>query len=150
MKTPISALLRGKSDRNEVYSIAPAAIVFEAVQLMSKQHVGALLVLNGNGKIAGIISERDCFKKVLLEEKSPRKVFVKDVMTKAAKMIMVSPERTVEECMELMTERHVRHLPVTDGDKVLGVVSMRDVVAFLASEQDILIQNLEKYIAGSM
>ncbi len=148
MKTPVSALLQSKG--KDVVTIASSATVFEAIQHMSDKHVGALIVLNKNGTVAGLLSERDCFSKVILKEKPPRKSAVKDVMTKKAKLIIVSPDRSVEDCMEIMTESHIRHLPVMRGDTLLGVISMRDVVRFLVTEQDLMIKNLEKYIEGSL
>jgi CBS domain-containing protein len=148
MKVSVSTLLQAKEQK--VLGIDTGATVFEAVKMMTEYHVGALLVLNKKGGLSGIISERDCFTKVVLKEKSPRKMLVKDIMTKRPKIVTVSPDRTIEDCMETMAERHIRHLPVLRGETVLGVVSMRDVVRFLVSEQDLMIKNLEKYIEGSL
>jgi len=147
VNTPLNQLLMQKG--REIISISPTVSVFEAVQLMDAKNVGSLLVLNARGKIAGIFAERDCFRKVLLADKSPRDVQVKSVMTK--KVVYASPEDTVDECMALMTQKRIRHLPVLDSqEKVVGIISIGDLVKFVASEQDAMIRNLEKYIEGSL
>jgi IMP dehydrogenase len=147
VNTPINQLLMQKG--RDIITIAPTATVFEAVQLMDAKNIGSLLVLNTRGKIAGIFAERDCFRKVILAGKAPQDVQVKAVMTK--KVIYASPETTVDECMSLMTEKRIRHLPVLDHDeKILGIISIGDLVKFVVSEQDAMIKNLEKYIEGSL
>ena len=147
MTTPVNQLLMQKG--REIITIAPSATVFEAVQLMDAKNIGSLLVLNARGKIAGIFAERDCFRKVILAGKAPQDVPVKAVMTK--KVIYASPEMTVDECMALMTDKRIRHMPVLDHDeKILGIISIGDLVKFVASEQDAMIRNLEKYIEGSL
>ena len=133
----------------DIVSISPQASVFEAIQLMDGKNIGSLLVLNAHGKICGIFAERDCFRKVILADKSPRDVQVKTAMTK--KVICASPDNTVDECMALMTEKRIRHLPVIDAqERVLGIISIGDLVKLVVSEQDALIRNLEKYIEGSL
>jgi len=147
MNTPVSQLLMQKG--RAVVTISPQASVFEAIQLMDAKNIGSLLVLNGRGKIAGILSERDCFRKAVLLDKSPHDVPVKSAMTK--KVIYASPETTVDECMALMSEKCIRHLPVIDTHEcVQGIISIGDLVKFVASEQDTIIRNLEKYIEGSL
>ena len=147
MNTPINQLLLRKG--RDIITIDPTATVFEAIQLMEAKDVGSLLVLNANGKIAGIFAERDCFRKVILLGKSPNEVQVKSAMTK--KVIYVFPETTVDECMSLMTQKRIRHLPVLDSQhKLLGIISIGDLVKFVTSEQDALIRNLEKYTEGSL
>jgi len=147
VNTPINQLLMQKG--RDIITIAPATSVLEAVQLMDAKNIGSLLVLNAHGKIAGIFAERDCFRKVILAGKSPSEVPVKTVMTK--KVIYASPEDTVDECMALMTQKRIRHLPVIDAhEKVVGIISIGDLVKFVASEQDAMIRNLEKYIEGSL
>ncbi|MDD4101400.1 MAG: CBS domain-containing protein [Kiritimatiellae bacterium] len=132
-----------------IVTVSPNASVFEAIQLMDDKNIGSLLVLNAAGKIAGIFAERDCFRKVVLAEKSPKEVPVKAVMTK--KVIYVSPETTVDECMAQMTNSRIRHIPVLDNEgKILGIISIGDLVKFVACEQDAMIKNLEKYIEGSL
>lgn len=146
MNTPVNQLLMQKG--REIVSITPTASVLEAIQLMDAKNIGALLVLNVHGKIAGIIAERDCFKVILLG-KMPADVPVRNAMTK--KVIYASPENTVDECMGLMTQKRIRHLPVIDGqEKLVGIISIGDLVKFAASEQDAMIRNLEKYIEGSL
>jgi IMP dehydrogenase len=147
VNTPINQLLMQKG--RDIVAISPQASVFEAIQLMDQKNIGSLLVLNAHGKIAGIFAERDCFRKVILLDKSPRDVLVKSVMTK--KVVYASPETTVDECMALMTQKRIRHLPVIDAqERILGIISIGDLVKFVASEQDALIRNLEKYIEGSL
>ncbi len=146
MQTPVGELLKTKG--NTVHAIDPGATVYDAIALMAERHVGALVAINKAGKLSGILSERDCIRKVILKEKSPRDVLVRDIMSR--KVACVPPDRTVEECMALMNEKHVRHLPVVQGDSVVGMISMRDLVSFLCTEQDLMIRNLEKYIEGSL
>ncbi len=147
MNTPINQLLMQKG--RDIITIAPTATVFEAIQLMDAKNIGSLLVLNASGKIAGVFAERDCFRKVILAGKSPSDVQVRAVMTKT--VIYASPEDTVDDCMALMTQKRIRHLPVLDSQqKVLGIISIGDLVKFVASEQDAMIRNLEKYIEGSL
>lgn len=147
MNTPINQLLMQKG--GDIITVSPNASVFDAIKLMDEKNIGALLVLNAHGKIAGIFAERDCFRKIVLAEKSPKEVQVKAVMTK--KVIYVSPETTVDDCMAQMTRNRIRHIPVLENDgKILGIVSIGDLVKFVASEQDAMIRNLEKYIEGSL
>jgi len=147
MSTPIGQLLMRKD--NEIITIASDDTVFNAVKLMDEKRIGSLLILDDAGKLAGIFSERDCFRKVVLEGKPSKDVLVCDVMTN--KIIYVTSDNTVDECMSLMTEKRIRHLPVIDGeDKILGVISSGDLVKYVANEEDFLIQNLEKYIQGSL
>lgn len=147
MNTPINQLLMQKG--REIISASPTTSVFEAIQLMDSKNIGSLLVLNANGKIAGIFAERDCFRKVILAGKSPNDIQVRSVMTK--KVIYASPEDTVDECMALMTQKRIRHLPVIDGQgRIVGIISIGDLVKFVGSEQDAMIRNLEKYIEGSL
>jgi len=147
MSTPIGQLLMRKG--GEIITIAPDDTVFNAVKLMDEKCIGSLLILDDAGKIAGLFSERDCFRKVVLEGKPSRDVQISDVMT--TKVIYVTPENTVDECMSLMTEKRIRHLPVIDADdKIVGVISSGDLVKYVANEEDFLIQNLEKYIQGSL
>lgn len=147
MNTPINQLLMQKG--RDLVTIVPTATVLEAIQLMDTKNIGSLLVLNAHGKIAGIFAERDCFRKVLLAGKAPSEVQVRAVMTK--KVIYASPENTVDECMALMTQKRIRHLPVIDGhERIVGIISIGDLVKFVTSEQDAMIRNLEKYIEGSL
>jgi CBS domain-containing protein len=147
MSTPVGQLLMRKG--GEVITIAPDDTVYNAVKLMDEKGIGSLLILDEAGKLAGLFSERDCFRKVILEEKPSKDVKIGDVMT--SKVIYVSPDNTVDECMSLMTEKRFRHLPVIDAEgKILGIISSGDLVKHVANEEDFLIQNLEKYIQGSL
>ena len=147
MTTPINQLLMQKG--RDIITVSPQTTVFEAIQLMDAKNIGSLLVLNAHGKIAGIFAERDCFRKVVLAGKSPTEVQVRSVMTK--KVIYASPDTTVDECMALMTQKRIRHLPVLDAhERIVGIISIGDLVKFVASEQDAMIRNLEKYIEGSL
>ena len=132
----------------EVYSISPKAAVYDALTLMAEKQIGALMVIGDKGKVAGIISERDYARKVILKGRASRDTTVPEIMTPASEMYTVKPENTVEECMVLMTAKHVRHLPVFDGDAFVGVVSIGDVVKAIISEQETLIEQLSNYITG--
>ncbi len=127
----------------EVFSIAPDAAVLEAIRMMADRHVGALLVMQGN-TLSGIVSERDYARKVILMGRSSADTPVHDIMT--AQVITVEPETTVEKCMQIMTERRVRHLPVTDGGRVVGMVSIGDLVKAVIAQQQQQIEQLESYI----
>ena len=137
----VKQLLEGKTIR--LLSISPDASVFEALQLMAAKDVGALVVLEGE-RLAGIFSERDYARKVVLVGKFSKETAVREIMT--AKVLCVRPEQTVDQCMALMTEHRIRHLPVLDGSKVIGVISIGDVVKELLSEQQVIISQLESYI----
>ena len=127
------------------WSIEPTATVFEALQLMAEKNVGALLVLE-NGRLEGIFSERDYARKIILKGKSSRDTSVRYIMTE--RVISVTPEQTLAECMALMTHHRVRHLPVIDAGQVVGVISIGDVVKAIMTQQEFTIQQLEKYITG--
>jgi CBS domain-containing protein len=128
---------------NQVYSIGPNAMVIEALQLMAQKDVGALAVMEG-GRLVGMLSERDYARKVILHGKSSQDVPVKDIMT--AEVIMIDPDHTIEDCMALVTQRRIRHLPVCDGDKLVGLVSIGDLVKEVIADQEQTIKQLESYI----
>ena len=136
-------ILRTKG--NAVWSVHPYATVHEALILMAEKNVGALLVVEGD-HIAGIFSERDYARKVLLEGRSSLNTFVKEIMT--SKVLFVRPAQPIEECMALMTQAHIRHLPVMEGSKLIGVISIGDVMKELLADRDLEIQQLENYIDG--
>ena len=142
MKT-VKHILQEKG--NDVWHIAPDTLVYDALKLMAEKEVGSLLVLD-KGKLAGIISERDYARKVVLQGKSSLDTPVREIMT--AKVISVHPEQTIEECMALMTDKHIRHLPVLVDDRVIGLVSIGDVVKAELAEKDFLIKQLKNYITG--
>ena len=133
------------SKGRDIWSVSPDDTVFDAVRLMAEKGIGALLVMDGD-KLAGIVTERDYARKVILEGRSSKDSRVRDVMT--SRVLCVSPERTVDECMALMTDKRSRHLPVVDHKKVVGVVSIGDLVKAVISEQRILIDQLQHYITG--
>jgi CBS domain-containing protein len=124
-------------------SIAPGAAVLDAIRMMAERHVGALLVMEGE-TLRGIVSERDYARKVILMGRSSAETPVRDIMTAA--VITVQPETAVEKCMQLMTERRVRHLPVIEGHRVVGMVSIGDLVKAVIAEQQQHIEQLESYI----
>ena len=140
MKT-VDQMLEGK--KQQLLYITPDATVFDALKLMAERDVGALVVLEGE-KLAGIFSERDYARKIILLGKSSKETLVREIMTD--KVLCVRPEQTVQECMALMTEKRIRHLPVLDNKKVIGVISIGDVVKETISEQKFIIEQLETYI----
>ena len=127
------------------WSISPNATVFEAIEVMADKNVGALLVTE-NEKLVGIISERDYTRKVVIKGKSSRTTAVKEILS--SHVIHVSPSHTVEECMRLMTDHHIRHLPVLEGDRIAGIVSIGDLVNWIISAQHTAIRQLQTYITG--
>ena len=140
MKT-VTQLLEAKG--RDVHTIGPDARVIDALKLMAERDVGALVVTEG-AKIAGIISERDYARKVILHGKSSHDIAVREIMT--ARVVTVQPLHTVEECMALMTEKRIRHLPVTEGERLVGVLSIGDLVKEVIADQEATIKQLESYI----
>ena len=130
---------------NAVWTISPEATVFEAIQMMADKNVGALLV-TAEGKLIGIISERDYSRKVILKGRSSKETPVREILS--GRVIFVTPDHTVEECMRLMTEHRVRHLPVLEGEQIAGVVSIGDLVNWIIGAQNSAIHQLETYITG--
>ncbi len=143
MDTTVRQLINKKG--NEVWSIQADATIFEALELMSDKGVGALIVFDQN-QLAGIFSERDYARKVILKGKSSHDTRISEIMTR--QVICVRPEQTMTDCMALMTDKHIRHLPVLEGDKVIGVISIGDVVKEIISAQEFLIEQMENYITG--
>lgn len=128
-----------------VWSVTSTSTVFDALQMMAEKNVGALLVID-EGKLVGIVSERDYARKIVLKGKSSKETLVKEIMTE--KVVYIRPEESIEECMALMTEKHFRHLPVIDNGALMGVISIGDVVRTVISEQKFIIAQLENYISG--
>jgi CBS domain-containing protein len=142
MKT-VEQILDAKG--SDVWSITPDASVLEAIKLMAEKEVGALLVMTGE-KPVGIVSERDYARKVILKGRSSKKTPIQDIMT--THVVCVSPDQSIEECMALMTEKHIRHLPVMDGEQLRGMLSIGDLVKAVIAEQKLVIKELERYISG--
>ncbi len=137
-----------KSKPNQItYSVAPTTSVFEAVKQMAEKNVGALLVLEDK-KIVGIFTERDYARKIMLKGLSSKETLVRDIMI--SKVMYVRPDQTNEECMALMTNNRVRHLPVVDNGKLIGLISIGDLVKDIISEQKFIIDQLVHYITGDM
>jgi CBS domain-containing protein len=141
----VSSVLRRKSGDRQLLSIGPDASVYEAIALMADNSIGALLVVS-NGELVGIMSERDYARKVVLQSRSSKETHVRDIMT--SPVITVSPAHTVEECMRLMTDKRIRHLPVVEGTSIAGIVSIGDLVRSVITAQGETIQYLQQYING--
>jgi len=142
MKT-VRQMLHGKP---ALISISLTATVYDALDLMARHDVGALVVVDQGGRLAGMFSERDYARKVILQGKLSKELAVSEIMT--PRVVSVAPDDSVEACMTLMTDKHVRHLPVMDGDTVVGLVSIGDVVKALLHEQQFVINQLERYITA--
>jgi CBS domain-containing protein len=136
-------ILRGKG--SIVFSVAPEVTVYEGIQLMATKNIGGLLI-SEHGQPVGIFTERDYARKVILKEKSSKTTSLGEVMT--TKLITVNSDHSVEHCMEIMTEKHIRHLPVVDDGQLAGLISIGDVVRFVINEQKDIIDQLEHYITG--
>jgi CBS domain-containing protein len=143
MQATVEAILKQKGSR--VWTIPGEATVFEAIQLMAARNIGALVVVSGH-KLEGIFSERDYTRKVALHGKSSKETFVSEVLSH--ELHVASPQNTIEECMRLMTENRVRHLPVLDGEALVGLVSIGDLVNWIISAQSMEITQLHSYISG--
>jgi CBS domain-containing protein len=140
----VAEILRSKPEQT-VHTITPSASVFDAVKLMAEKSIGALLVIE-DMKIDGIITERDYARKIVLVGRSSKETPVRDIMT--SPVMYVRPDETNEECMALMTDNRVRHLPVIDNGKLIGLISIGDLVKDIISEQKFIIDQLEHYIMG--
>jgi len=143
MKT-VAELLRTKPPRG-IIKIAPEISVLEAIKVLAAENIGAAVVMSGD-RLAGILSERDYTRKVILKGRSSDSTRVEEIMT--ANVVVVSPRTKTRECMALMTEKNIRHLPVVDEGRVIGMVSIRDIVSDIIADQDFTIEQLEHYISG--
>lgn len=143
MKT-VQQLLETKG--NLILSVTPDTMVYDALVIMANHHIGALVVLENDGHLAGIFSERDYARAVVLKGKSSKTTRVSEVMSTT--VITVRPDQLVDECMELMSGKRIRHLPVIENDRVVGVLSIGDLVKETIAYQQFLIQQLESYIQG--
>ncbi len=139
----VKQLLSSKG--HEVWSIRPQDSMYDAIKLMADKEIGALLVMDAS-QLVGIVTERDYARKVVLQGKVSKQTPVKDIMT--TNVLCARPEQTVEECMALMTDKRVRHLPVLEGEGVVGLISMGDLVKAIIEEQQFIIEQLEHYISG--
>ena len=144
MKT-VNSLLNKKG--RQIWAIGPDASIYEAVSMMAEKGIGALLVMEGE-RLRGIVSERDYARKVILVGKSSRQTPVKEIMTTS--VLCARLEQSVEQCLALMSDKRIRHLPVADGDKVIGLVSIGDLVKEVIAEQQFIIEQLEHYITGQI
>jgi CBS domain-containing protein len=143
--TSVAQLLKTKPDNTTVFTVTADDSVYEAIKLMAEKGIGALVVTDGDS-IAGIVTERDYARKVVLLDRSSKATPVRDIMSKAVRF--VRPDQTTDDCMALMTERRMRHLPVIENDRLVGMVSIGDLVKNIIAEQQFTIQQLEFYIHG--
>ncbi|WP_345814601.1 CBS domain-containing protein [Paraburkholderia sp. PREW-6R] len=143
--TSVAQLLKTKPNNTPVFTVSDNDSVYDAIKLMAEKGIGALVVTNASG-IVGIVTERDYARKVVLMDRSSKATPVRDIMSTAVRF--VRPDQTTEDCMALMTERRMRHLPVIENDKLIGMVSIGDLVKNIIAEQQFVIQQLESYIHG--
>ena len=143
MAEVIKELLKIKN--KNIWTIEPGATVYDAISEMAHKQIGALVVLEDK-KVIGIITERDYARKVILKDKSSKDTLVREIMTE--RVIYVKPDQKIEDCMALMTKKHIRHLPVLDGERLVGMISIGDVVKTLISEKEFLIDQLTRYISS--
>jgi len=142
----IGSILRFKGGR--LWSVPPEATVYEAIELMSEKEIGALPVIDNDGRLTGMVSERDYARKVILQGRSSKDTAVREIMS--TPVFTVDPENSVEQCMRLMTDHRVRHLPVVmNGDEVIGMVSIGDLVNWIISAHEESIEQLKSYISGA-
>ena len=142
--TTVRGILETKG--NEVWTIGPDQTVYDALSLMAEKKIGALVVKD-EGKVVGVVSERDYARKVILKGKASKDTSIRDIMT--SRVCYVSQDRTVDECMAWMTDKSIRHLPVIEGDDLVGIISIGDVVKSMISEREFIIERLEAYITGN-
>ncbi|MBN1363788.1 MAG: CBS domain-containing protein [Syntrophaceae bacterium] len=135
-----------KTKNQAIWTIEPGASVYDAIKEMADREIGALVVTEEN-RVVGIITERDYARKVILRGKSSKDTAVRDIMTE--KVIYVQPDQKIDECMALMTEKHIRHLPVLNGEKLAGMISIGDVVKAIISKTEFVIDQLTRYISGT-
>jgi CBS domain-containing protein len=145
MKT-VKDILKLKT--SDVWSVSPKSTVFEALTIMGEKEIGALMVIDENGEVVGIITERDYARKIILKGKTSRETPVEEIMTPKANMRTVKLDNTIDDCMVIITGKRIRHLPVFEGDKFLGLISIGDVVKGRMAEHEKLIEQLSDYIAG--
>ncbi len=139
----VSEMLKGKG--RDVWTVSPDSTVYDALQVMADKNVGALMVLE-NDQVVGVFSERDYARKVILKGKASKDTPVSEIMS--TKLVWVRPDQSIEDCMNLMTNRRIRHLAVLEEGRLIGVISIGDVVKAIISEQEFTIQQLEQYITS--
>ena len=144
MTTTVNQLLDSKN--KEIFSVAPDAFVIDAIRMMNDRKVGSLLVMEDN-KLIGILSERDYTRKVILNNRSSSETMASEIMTSEVKTVTQS--QTIDECMIIMSDNHIRHLPVVDNNKTIGILSIMDVVKNIISEKEFIIEQLEHYITDT-
>ena len=143
---PVSELFNNRSgNSNALWSVKPDDTVFDAIKVLAEKGVGALLVMQ-KGKLVGIVSERDYTRKIALQGKNSKEALVRDIMT--ATVLVVSPKTRTRECMSIMSKKNIRHLPVVDGDTVVGMLSIHDLMNDIISDHEYTISQLESYIKG--
>jgi CBS domain-containing protein len=128
-----------------VHSVSPDSSVYDALEVLESKNMGALVVVDGD-RLIGIFTERDYARKVVLKGRSSKETLIRDIMTE--RPVFVTPENTIDDCMQIMTDKFIRHLPVVDNGKLLGIISIGDVVKYIIEEKNFIIENLEHYIAG--
>ena len=141
--TTLRDIIRKKG--GEVFSIAPDATIFEALKMMADHNTGALLVMS-EGRVDGILSERDCVRRVDLHGRTVKDTQVSDIMT--SKVLYAQVNQSIEECVAVMLDKNIRHLPVFDGEELVGLISARDALAEMVDQQKFMISQLEHYITG--
>jgi CBS domain-containing protein len=129
-----------------VYTVSPDSSVYDALETLEDKNLGALVVVERNGKLDGIFTERDYARKVILKGRSSKETLVRDIMTDSP--VFVTPDTKIEECMQLMTNKFIRHLPVLENGELVGIISIGDVVKHIINQKDFIIQNLEHYIVS--
>jgi CBS domain-containing protein len=141
----VRGILESKGSNSHIFSVEPGTIVYQAIETMALKNIGGLLICE-NGKLVGIFTERDYARKLILKGKSSKDTTIGELMTKNP--FTVTPDSSIEECMQLMSNRRIRHLPVVEGENLVGIISIGDVVRFIIDEQKSIIEHLESYIAG--
>ena len=142
----VKDIIKAKGSSSTVFAVEPDEIVYRAIELMAEKNIGGLLITE-KGKLVGIFTERDYARKLILKGKSSKDTLIGELMTKNP--FTVTPESSIEDCMQLMSDRHFRHLPVMENDQLIGIISIGDVVRFIIEEQKSIIDHLQGYIAGT-
>lgn len=144
MLTTVRQLLAQKG--NDIWTVRPDTTVYAAIALMAEKNIGSVLVVDDGGGLCGIMSERDYVRKIALQGKTSHETPVSAIMT--SRVLVVAPDESINRCMGLMTDKHLRHLPVMDGDQLVGVISIGDVVKAVIDDQEFMLDQLETYITG--